>query len=159
MPVIIFNGRKYNSLEEMPANEREAYENINDIFADKDGNGIPDVFEREVVEDFIQRSGGVVTYKGGTFSTFEEMPPELRQKMQDAFAVMKKMGLVPDSLPATASRAPTPVQPSKLPIDAAPSIIEEDRKGGNTFIGIMIGILLCFGIFVAGFAVLYFMQR
>ena len=49
MATIIFNGKSYNSLEEMPEKERKAYDQMMDIFADKNGNGIPDFMEGDMV--------------------------------------------------------------------------------------------------------------
>ena len=45
---IIFNGKTYNSLEEMPANERQAFEQMQQIFVDANGNGIPDFMEGDI---------------------------------------------------------------------------------------------------------------
>jgi hypothetical protein len=42
---IIFNGREYASPEEMPREAREAYEAALGVFADNDGDGVPDMFE------------------------------------------------------------------------------------------------------------------
>jgi hypothetical protein len=42
---IIFNGREYASPEEMPREAREAYEAALGVFADKDGDGVPDLLE------------------------------------------------------------------------------------------------------------------
>ena len=39
---IVFNGKTYDSLDEMPPKERKAYEAISAVFADKDANGVPD---------------------------------------------------------------------------------------------------------------------
>ena len=50
---ILFNGKTYNSLEEMPAKERQAYEQIRKIFVDANGNGIPDFLEGDIVKNVI----------------------------------------------------------------------------------------------------------
>ncbi len=50
MATIIFNGKTYNSLEEMPANERQTYEQIANMLVDKNGNGIPDFLEGDLVQ-------------------------------------------------------------------------------------------------------------
>ena len=42
---IYFNGRKYGSLDEMPSSERRKYEKINQIFADENQDGLPDIFQ------------------------------------------------------------------------------------------------------------------
>ncbi len=42
---IIFNGKEYSSVDEMPPNVRQAYEQAMSAFADQNKNGMPDVFE------------------------------------------------------------------------------------------------------------------
>ena len=44
MPTIHFNGKTYNDLTEMPAIERQAYEQLMSIFKDEDQDGVPDVW-------------------------------------------------------------------------------------------------------------------
>jgi len=39
------NGQTYNSIEEMPPQVRQAYEQAMSVLADRDGNGIPDILE------------------------------------------------------------------------------------------------------------------
>ncbi len=48
MSKIIFNGKSYDGLEEMPPGEREAYTHIMALFADANQNGIPDIFEGDL---------------------------------------------------------------------------------------------------------------
>ena len=50
---IMFNGKTYNSLEEMPANERMAYEQMQKIFVDANGNGIPDFLEGDIAKNVM----------------------------------------------------------------------------------------------------------
>lgn len=42
---IYFNGKKYQSLAEMPSSERQLYEKFNRFFADADQDGVPDVLQ------------------------------------------------------------------------------------------------------------------
>jgi len=42
---IHFNGRDYSSPEAMPENVRAAYQKLKNTFADRDGNGVADIFE------------------------------------------------------------------------------------------------------------------
>jgi len=53
MPQIHFNGKTYNDLAEMPANERQMYEQVMSALADEDGNGIPDILDGDVVSNLI----------------------------------------------------------------------------------------------------------
>ncbi len=83
---IIFNGKNYNSLEEMPANERMAYEQMQKIFVDANGNGIPDFLEGDVAKNVMTAFTSVINYDGKVYNTMDELPAEARQKVQDAFA-------------------------------------------------------------------------
>ena len=47
---IYFNGKKYDSIAEMPSNVRQMYENINRFFADANQDGVPDVMQTEGIE-------------------------------------------------------------------------------------------------------------
>lgn len=42
---IIFNGKEYNSISEMPQEIRVQYEKLIQIFGDSDKNGVPDILE------------------------------------------------------------------------------------------------------------------
>ena len=50
MEIISFNGKTYNSLEEMPADQRAAYEQVMSFMKDENNNGIPDMFEGDVIQ-------------------------------------------------------------------------------------------------------------
>ena len=42
---IIFNGKDYSSLDEMPPEARQAYEQMMNVLADRNQDGMPDLFE------------------------------------------------------------------------------------------------------------------
>jgi hypothetical protein len=45
MPKFVVNGREYDSIEAMPPDARAAYQQMQGLFADKNNNGVPDLFE------------------------------------------------------------------------------------------------------------------
>ena len=47
---IYFNGKKYDSIAEMPSSVRQMYEKINRFFADANQDGVPDVMQTEGIE-------------------------------------------------------------------------------------------------------------
>ena len=53
MPQITFNGKTYNDIAEMPAVERQAYEQIMAHFKDENQDGIPDIFQGDVVSNIV----------------------------------------------------------------------------------------------------------
>ena len=95
MATIIFNGKSYNSLEEMPENERKAYDQMMDIFADKNGNGIPDFMEGDMVQKVLAANSTSINISGVTYHNLDELPPELRQSVDKAFQVITKLGIIP----------------------------------------------------------------
>jgi hypothetical protein len=114
---IMFNGKTYNSLDEMPANERQAYEQMQKIFVDADGNGIPDFLEGDVAKKVITAFSSVVNYDGKVYNSLDELPPETRQKVQEAFAKLKETGIINPNAATHDSSNPPPLlsMPSNRP--------------------------------------------
>lgn len=167
MSTIIFNNKTYNSLEEMPANERQAYEQMMGMFMDKNGNGIPDFLEGDLVQNVLSAHSNKmhINVNGQTYHTLEDLPPELRQSVDGAFNMLATMGLIPKTTPQAFPQTDgIPVQESQ-PAASKPflasqpsSVIEEDR-GTGIFSIVIIGVLLCFGLASASIAIFYFMSR
>jgi hypothetical protein len=105
---IIFNGKEYNSVEDMPTDARQAYESMMGIFADKDQNGIPDIMEGkgEVNAQMIQPSSNVtmqsatIVYDGKAYNNVDELPPEARAQYAQAMGMLadQNQNGVPDML-------------------------------------------------------------
>jgi hypothetical protein len=97
MPQIYFNGKIYNSVEEMPANERQAYEQMMGMFIDKNGNGIPDFLEGDIVKNIsnIYTTASSIDFNGNTYNNFNELPSDVQAKVSTAFNQMAGMGIVP----------------------------------------------------------------
>ena len=49
--IIYFNGKRYNSIREMPPKVRKSYEQLERLLADTDADGIPDVFQPRSFSD------------------------------------------------------------------------------------------------------------
>ncbi len=157
---IMFNGKTYNSLEEMPANERMAYEQMQKIFVDANGNGIPDFLEGDIAKNVMTAlTTNVVNYGGKVYNNLDELPADARQKVQDAFAKLSQMGIV-HANPATEDSSTHPAfefafQPSK------PLVPQEPAGGG---VGRTRGLVLIIAIAVAlficatGAALFFFLQ-
>jgi hypothetical protein len=153
MAQISFNGKTYNSLEEMPAAEREAYMHITSIFADANRNGVPDIFEGDIVKNMLSFTGSTVVVDGGQTYTMENMPPEARAKFEMAMTKLQQLGLIPPGAAHThfgsAPQVAASSYPSTPPIASGPlkyqSVVQED-KGPNIaaiVIVIVIGLALC----------------
>lgn len=60
MPVILFNGKTYNSIEDMPANERKAYEQISEAKNIPAPQSSPVIEEDRGTNTFTLIIGGMV---------------------------------------------------------------------------------------------------
>ncbi len=102
---ILFNGKAYRSVSEMPTEVRQMYERVSQLMSDENQDGIPDLIQSgglqglrqafQIAKDFAQTSPGggpwtqealtviqitdsAITVNGKTFGSVEEMPPEIR---------------------------------------------------------------------------------
>ncbi len=163
MATIIFNGKSYNSLEEMPENERKAYEQMMDIFADKNGNGIPDFMEGDMVQKVLAANSTSLNISGVTYHNLDELPPELRQSVDKAFQVITKLGIIP-GVPAElqmqtpqAGREPVVQSQPFVSREYAPAIQEE--SGRSIFPMVLGGIILFFCLAAGVISIFFFMTR
>ncbi|GAB4416545.1 MAG: hypothetical protein Kow002_02400 [Anaerolineales bacterium] len=147
MPQIHFNGKTYNDLAEMPAAEREAYEQLLAIFEDKDRDGTPDIFQGDVVGNIIE----IVKKTSGDpegASTLEQMPPEMRARVSKGVAKLHELGLLAQ-VPALSKGEQVPswedaeIRPSK-PVIPQQSAIQEDSgaRWAIPFV-IMLALAIC----------------
>lgn len=152
MPVITFNGKSYTDVNEMPEVERRAFEEMTRMFADENGNGIPDLLEGDMVKKVlaVHASNMDVNVNGQTYHSLEELPPDLRQSVDSAFVMISEMGLPQN--PSAGARSKPTVSPQTS------GAIEED-KAPSVFTFAIIGVVLCFALAVVTFAVVYFMGR
>lgn len=165
MPKIHFNGKTYNDLVEMPATEREAYEQLMSIFKDEDQDGTPDIFQGDVVGNIIE----VVKKSSGDPEgavALEQMSPAMRGRLSKGIAKLYELGLLsgspdlPEEWPFLSQEsAPSwkdaEIRPSK-PIIQSPSVIQEDT-GPRWLLAvvILVGVSLC----VAGVAAYIILEQ
>lgn len=146
---IVFNGKTYNSIEEMPANEREAFEQMQQIFVDANGNGIPDFMEGDMFKKVLAAASNNVVYQGQAYNSLEDIPPDVREKVQTALNKLRQLGLVADvpNLQASASNARPDFEPafaaSKPLIPQEPTIQESGGKNWIVIVGFLAAILVC----------------
>jgi len=149
---IIFNGKTFNSVEEMSASEREAYEGMFKIFQDANGNGIPDFLEGDIAQNVMTAFTSAVNYNGKSYNNMDELPPEAREKMQAAFAKLNQLGIVSGTPSAQKEPFDFAFQPSK------PLLQQEPTGSGATrgllfVIAVVVALLVC----AAGAALFFFL--
>ena len=93
MPSFIVNGQSYASLDEMPPDVRQNYEQAMAIWADKNQNTIPDTLESLLGTDNVTMqttpinvSTTLINVDGKQYSNIDAMPPEARQRYEQAMA-------------------------------------------------------------------------
>ncbi|HCB01501.1 MAG TPA: hypothetical protein DEP19_03885 [Anaerolineae bacterium] len=161
MPQIHFNGKTYNSIEEMPPEMRQAYQQIANMLVDKNGNGIPDFLEGDIVKNIsnIYTTASTINFNGNTYSDFNELPPDVQAKVSTAFNQMAGMGIVPQETAEEHNRRHhihnEPYLESKPFVSREYNpVIQEDKNPNLIFFVLAgIGFFLCLGI---GFALLLF---
>lgn len=182
--VIVIDGKTYHSLEEMPPDVRQKYEQALQALADANGNHIPDALENILVDkdnngvpDLLEnlglgknvRSQIKITVNGKNFNGIEDLPPEARAKYEAAMSKLdaNKNG-IPDfvegmistsnqnqSLPAsTAFTVDNP--PRSEPIPVSPTIAPDTSNGLPIALA---GLFILFLCVVAAGAGWYFFLR
>ena len=123
---IVFNGKTYASLDEMPPKERKAYEAITSAFADRDANGVPDLFEGATKMSAGSAPAKII-YEGKMYESLDELPPEARLKYQAAMAKLDTDGNgIPESKASSGCRPGQSPVPS--PIGWLPDCSKRARR-------------------------------
>jgi hypothetical protein len=80
MATIIFNGQTYTSVEAMPPEARQAYEQALALLADNDRDGIPDIIQGAMAgQASVMQMGTRIVVNGQAYASLDEMPPEARR--------------------------------------------------------------------------------
>lgn len=156
MSKIEFNGKTYNDLAEMPASERQAYEQLMAAFKDENQDGIPDIFQGDVVSNIIEAAASTkFVVDGKQISGLGEMTQEQRIKLEKGMSMLQKLGIISEMPnldggihPSHPTAMPTwdesEIRASK-PLSQQGSAIQED-KGGSRLIIIalaLVSLLVC----------------
>lgn len=156
MSTINFNGKTYNSIEEMPANERQAFEKLSSLLVDANGNGIPDLLEGDMVQNVmaIHATKSSISVNGTSYHSIEDLPPDLQKSVNSAFQFLSKTGIANDAL-----HLQTPAMSQSKPYIAPQASAIEEENGRSTFSIVLISIVLCFAVVAATIAIFVFINR
>ena len=96
---IIFNGKTYSKVEDMPEEVRQAYQQALAHLADADKNGIPDIMERGDAGNVIAIQQSSISFNGREYKSVGEMPAIVRRLFEMAMgqADTNRNG-IPDAL-------------------------------------------------------------
>ena len=172
MEIISFNGKAYNSLEEMPADQRAAYEQVMSFMKDENNNGIPDMFEGDVIQKMMGLASTQVIVNGREIKSFESLPPEARAKFDKAMLKLSQLGILSQetsgttgfpsqpgspfqSTPQMAPREPAFAQSPSFMQSSPSAISEEDKPRTGIIIAALVVFLLCAFTAAAAFLFLY----
>jgi len=185
---IVIDGKTYNSVDEMPPDIRQKYEqamstfkdknqnNIPDgfehmnILAEKNNNGIPDIFENMSAASVVSNAMKFIV-NGQEFNNLEDLPPEARARYEQAMGNLDKNqngmpdileGMMTISNPSTFNVQSAPLTPSPRPASRKPipvnSTIEPESSGG--WMLALTGIILVgLCLVIAAAGVWYFIYR
>lgn len=160
MAHILFNGKTYNSIEEMPVNEKLAFEQLSTLFVDKNGNGIPDFLEGDMAQNVMTAYTSSINING----SMNELPADMRARVQGAFEKMAELGLVTKTTSPMVMQV-NGVQMEQKPQTASKPFLSQEfnpairEEGGSNILPLVLGgILLFLCLVIAAFAVFYFIQ-
>ena len=77
---IVFNGREYDGVEQMPPEIRAQYLQVINALGDADGNGIPDILERGGSSSVAVKES--IVFNGREYQNRDELPREVREALE-----------------------------------------------------------------------------
>jgi hypothetical protein len=89
---ITYNGQRYSSLEALPPEARRLFAEMTSHWADRNGNGIPDVFETDATDrEITLTSDRKIVVNERTYSNVDELPPADREMLQQIRGLFDRM--------------------------------------------------------------------
>lgn len=143
----IVNGKTYNSMDEMPPDVRARYDMLNNLLADKNQDGTPDIMADAMNAGTTVIQSSTIIYQGKTYNSVDELPPDARAKYEQAMAQLadQNQNGTPDVLESAAQSSvivSTSLNPAPN-VSAAPNSSEQN-----------IGPIIVLGIMAIGLAII-----
>jgi hypothetical protein len=145
MEPISFNGKTYNSLEEMPADQRAAYEQVMAFMKDENNNGIPDMFEGDVIQKMIGLASTRIIVNGQEVQSVESLSPEARAKFDKAMLKLNQLGILPSGTSETQefpSQSTPQIAPSEPAFTQSPSFVQSSPSAITEDTGPRFGVII-----------------
>ena len=160
----------------MPADQRAAYEQVMSFMKDENNNGIPDMFEGDVIQKMLGMASTQIIVNGQAMNGLESMSPEARAKFDKAMAKLSQLGILPSgtqgmpamqafpsqtassfqTTPTITSREPSFAQSSPFMQSSPSAILEDAKPRTGLIIAAVVIFLLCAFAIGAAFLFLYF---
>jgi len=151
--VIVIDGRTYHSVDELPLNIRQRYEQAMRSLDDENDNHIPDMLETIVAGNTLVNSLEIIV-DGKDYKGIEDLPPEARLKYEAAMSKLyANRNGIPDfaegMLNATnqtinvSSSYPSVTPPRSTPLPASPMLTPDTSNGWKLMLTGLFIILLC----------------
>jgi hypothetical protein len=171
--LIVIDGKTYHSIEEMPPDIRQKYEqaarslgDANDnripdafetmnVFADKNSNGVPDMVDNLVAGNAVVNSMKIVV-DGKEFSGLENLPPEYQARYQEA---MRQLDANRNGIPdfaegmtnatnqtaniSTSFGMETPTPRRSTPLPVSPTLTPDTSNGWALALVAFFVLMLC----------------
>ncbi len=160
---ILFNGKEYNSPDEMPSDTRRAYDaamgQVNSLFDDKDRDGVPDIFENlptGKTQNMQVFTTSKVIVDGQAYDHISDMPPEVQQKFNQAFEDKNQDG-IPDMLENMGQMSQTSVV-GKVPQTPLPPLsMQPESASPLPWLILAGGVIVMLLVVIAGLVYLLLM--
>jgi len=151
---IIINGQSLGGWGELPPDLRQQYEGLLGGLEDKDGNGIPDVFEQDGKSLVRFDRSSEIIINGRRYASASAMPPEDRRLYDEMQAALRERGLGGFGEVASAALAAggPPVSGFSKPANMAQSAPFPAEHGGSS-LGCVTGVVLLLGGILIGLAI------
>lgn len=154
---IIFGGKEYSDIEEMPPEVRYEYERAISLLRDADHNGIPDV-----VQDTGKSTTRVEQHRfivnGQEYSNLDDLPPAVRRTIEKSMPPSVKQGFEFSNKPIAAYDADSSRLRPKSFASSPPDGTEEIRTLSLRDL-LMIGIGVIIGLVIAAIAVVFLISN
>ncbi|MDQ2690684.1 MAG: hypothetical protein M3Y68_01485 [Chloroflexota bacterium] len=179
--VIVIDGKTYHSVNEMPADIRQKYEQAMRALGDANGNRIPDAFENmnifadqdrngapDILDNLIAGHAAVSSMKivvdGKEFNGIENLPPEVRARYEETMRGLDaNRNGIPDFVEGLTGSASQSVNvsagleaqtPRRQPLPVSSPAITPDTSNG--WMLVLTGLFIFAGC-VAGAAGIWFL--
>jgi hypothetical protein len=80
--------------KDLSPEDQKIYDKMYGVMGDRDGNGQSDFMDDEYCQSLLKGNLDGVVLRGVTYKSFEEMPEDIRVKMQQAFNSLFPMGML-----------------------------------------------------------------